>query len=114
MRKLLIFFALATQLALAAPSRHITSPDEAFGFKPGTDRKLADWAQLTAYFQKLASESDRVRYTEVGKTTEGRPFIAVTISSPENLAHISHYLDIQRRLADPRITSPDAAKPLIV
>lgn len=113
MKKLFILFALIAQLALAAPVKHITSPEEAFGFKPGTDRKLADWNQLTKYFQKLASESDRIRYTEVGKTTEGRPFIAVTISAPENLAHIAHYLDIQRRLADPRITSPEEAKPLI-
>jgi hypothetical protein len=67
---------------------------------------LADWTQLTAYYQRLASESDRVRYAEIGKTTEGRPFV-LTISAPENLAHLAHYLDIQRRLADPRITPPD-------
>ncbi len=113
MKKLLLFFALAANLALAAPAAPITSPEEAFGFKPGTDRKLADWMQLTAYFQKLASESDRIRYAEVGKTTEGRPFIAVTISAPENLAHSAHYLEIQRKLADPRTTTPDEAKQLI-
>lgn len=113
MRKVLVLFALIAQLAWAAPASHITSPEEAFGFKPGTDRKLADWTQLTAYFQKLASQSDRVRYAEVGKTTEGRPFIAVTISAPDNLVHLAHYLDIQRRLADPRITTPDEARQLI-
>jgi hypothetical protein len=37
------------------------SPEQAFGFEPGTDRKLADWKELTAYYQKVASESDRVR-----------------------------------------------------
>ncbi|MGZ5926431.1 MAG: M14 family metallopeptidase [Rhizomicrobium sp.] len=91
----------------------ITSPEEAFGFKPGTDRKLADWAQLTAYYKKLSTQSNRVRYEELGKTTEGRPFVAVTISAPENIAHLDHYLDIQRRLSDPRITSPEQAKKLI-
>ncbi|WP_117301917.1 M14 family zinc carboxypeptidase [Paracidobacterium acidisoli] len=113
MKKFPLFFALAMNLALAAFAAPVTSPEEAFGFKPGTDRQLADWTQLTAYFQKLASQSDRVRYTEVGKTTEGRPFIAVTISAPENLAHLAHYLDIQRKLADPRTTTPDEAKQLI-
>jgi hypothetical protein len=100
-------------IAAAAPSPHITSPEEAFGFKPGADRKLADWKEITAYFQKLASQSDRVRYAELGKTTEGRPFVAVTISAADNLAHLSEYREIQRRLADPRITSPDEAKGLI-
>jgi hypothetical protein len=93
--------------------QHITSPEEAFGFKLGADRKLADWNQLTAYYKKLSAESNRIRYEELGKTTEGRPFIAVTISAPENLAHLDHYLDIQRRLADPRITTPEEAKKLI-
>jgi hypothetical protein len=104
--------APAQQTSKAAPS-HITSPEEAFGFKPGADRKLADWVQLTAYFQKLASQSDRVRYADLGNTTEGRPFVAVTISSADNIAHLSEYQDIQRRLADPRITTPAEAKGLI-
>jgi len=113
LRPLLLISSLLLVALPAFATPHITSPEEAFGFKPGTDRKLADWPQLTAYFKRLASESDRVRYAELGKTTEGRPFIALTISAPENLANISHYLDIQRRLADPRITSPQAAEQLI-
>jgi hypothetical protein len=113
MKKVLIVLVLVTNLAMAAPARHITSPEEAFGFKPGTDRKLADWKELTAYFQKLASESDRVRYADLGKTTEGRPFIAVTISAPENLGQIAQYEEIQKRLADPRLTTPEEAKQFI-
>ena len=67
-------------MALAAPQKHITSPTEAFAFQPGADRKLADWTEITTYFQKLSSESNRVCYEEAGKTTEGRPFVTVTIS----------------------------------
>ena len=96
----------------AAAQAHITSPEEAFGFKLGADRKLADWTQLTAYYQKLAHESKSVRYEELGKTTEGRPFVAVTITSPENMAHLEDYKKIQAQLADPRITSPEQAKSL--
>jgi len=106
-----LFVLLATISSFG--QKHVTSPEEAFGFKLGEDRKLADWNQLTAYYKKLSIESDRIRYEELGKTTEGRPFIAVTISAPENLAHLDHYLDIQRRLADPRITSPEEAKKLV-
>ncbi len=112
MKKWFAVFLLAANVALAAP-KHITSPEEAFGFKPGEDRKLADWKQLTAYFQKLALESDKVRFEEVGKTTEGRPFVAVTISAPENIAHLDHYKDILAKLADPRTTTPEQAKFLI-
>lgn len=104
-------FLLSADAAIG--QTQITSPEEAFGFKPGADRKLADWNQLTAYFKKLSTESDKIHYDEVGKTTEGRPFITVTISAPENLAHLDRYKEIQRKLADPRTTSPDEAKQLI-
>jgi len=114
MKKIVALLLLLSSVALAAPAKHITSPTEAFGFAPGTDRKLADWKELTAYFQKLASESDRVRYEEVGKTTEGRPFITVTISSPETIAHLARYKEILRKLADPRITTPEEAKQLVI
>jgi hypothetical protein len=108
-----LFLLVISAATVALAQKHITSPESAFGFKPGTDRKLADWAELTAYFKKLSTESDRVRYEEVGKTTEGRPFIALTISAPENLAHLAHYQEIQRKLADPRTTSTEEAQQLV-
>jgi hypothetical protein len=104
--------AVLTLSSMSATAQHITSPEEAFGFKPGTDRKLADWVQLTSYFEKVSRESDRVRYEELGKTTEGRPFISLTISSAENLQHADDYKDTLRRLADSRITSPEQANEL--
>ena len=93
--------------------RTVTSPEQAFGFAPGTDRKLADWTQLVSYFRTLGTQSDRVHFEEVGKTTEGRPFITVTLSAPENLAHLEEYKTIQAQLADPRTTRPEQAKGLI-
>ena len=113
MKRVAAFLVLSVGVVSAIAQKSITSPESAFGFKLGADRKLADWSQLTAYYKKLSIESNRIRYEELGKTTEGRPFVAVTISAPENIAHLDHYLDIQRRLADPRITSPEEAKKLI-
>jgi Zinc carboxypeptidase len=113
MKKSIGLFIAFFAVSLALAQRTITSPEGAFGFKPGTDRKLADWNELTAYFEKLSTQSDRIRYQELGKTTEGRPFIAVTISSPDNLAHLDRYKEIQTKLADPRTTSPEEAKRLI-
>jgi murein tripeptide amidase MpaA len=113
MRKAVALFALLMPLVTAVAQTNITSPEQAFGFKPGTDRKLADWNQLTAYFKTLSSQSDRIHYDELGKTTEGRPFIAVTISSADNLAHLEEYRGIQTQLADPRNTTEEQAKQLI-
>ncbi len=106
-----VLFAVSSVIAVAQGP--VTSPETAFGFKPGTDRKLADWKDLTAYYKRLSTESDRVQYKELGKTTEGRPFVALTISSPDNLAHLEDYRKIQYALADPRLTSEEQAKQLI-
>ncbi len=103
---------IAASLTVASAQQHVTSPEEAFGFKPGTDRKLADWVQLISYFEKVSRESNRVRFQELGKTTEGRPFVSLTISSAENLQHEDEYRDIVRRLADSRTTSPEQASEL--
>ncbi|MFZ0552583.1 MAG: M14 metallopeptidase family protein [Steroidobacteraceae bacterium] len=110
---LTLALTLGPGVAKVTAAEQVTSPQQAFGFAPGTDRKLADWKQLTAYYQTLARQSPRVRYSYLGKTTEGRPFIAVTISSPENMGRLAEYKDINRRLADPRITTPERAKELI-
>ncbi|HXH63472.1 MAG TPA: M14 family zinc carboxypeptidase, partial [Gemmatimonadales bacterium] len=84
----------------AAP--RIPTPKSVLGFEPGDDRKLPDWATLVRYFQALAKNSDRVQYHELGKTTLGAPFIAVVISSPQNLRHLDRYRALNARLADPR------------
>jgi hypothetical protein len=104
---------LLPRMSHAGPAAQVTTPEQQFGFTLGADRKLADWTQLTAYYQLLAKESNRVRYEELGKTTEGRPFIAVTITSPANMARLKEYQQIQARLADPRITTPEQAAKLI-
>jgi hypothetical protein len=111
---LLLLSLLALPISGQAQAKPaITTPLQAFGFEPGTDRKLADWKELTAYYQKVASESDRVKYQEIGKTMEGRPFVLLTESSPENLAHLAEYKEISTKLSDPRTTSPEEAKSLI-
>ena len=89
----------------------VPTPASHFGHKIGVDNELLDWDRVVTYFQALEKSSDRIRFKELGKTAEGRPQIAVTISSPANIKNLDHYLDIQRRLADPRRTPPaDAAR----
>src|SRR6185436_20307258 len=87
---------------LAQP-KSIPAPEDVLGFRPGDDRKLASWAKVVEYFQKLAAASDRVKFEEVGKSTMGAPFVYATISAPENLKHLDAFKEIQRQLADPRV-----------
>jgi hypothetical protein len=90
----------------------VPSPESYFGQRMGSDRFVLDWDKVVSYFQTIKANSDRIRVEELGKSTEGRPFIAATIASPETLRHLDHYREIQRRLADPRITSETEAERL--
>ena len=100
---------LSASLAAAA----VPTPEEHFGFRMGEDRKLVSWDGVVRYFEALDRESARVRLDVLGKTTLGKPFIAVTISAPETLRRLGRYREIQQRLADPRRTPPEEAERLI-
>ena len=73
-----------------------------FGFEVGADRKLANWNQLVSYYEAVAGSSDRVRLDTLGASTLGRPFVMLTITSPENQARLEELQEIQLKLADPR------------
>ena len=102
-------------LALAVSSLRAAVPTPAshFGHEIGVDRELLDWDKVVSYFRALERSSDKIHVDELGKTLEGRPFIAATVAEPETLRKLDRYRDIQRRLADPRITSEGDAEELI-
>ena len=86
-------------LFAATVAAKITSPKEHFGFAIGDDYHLATYTQAEAYFKKVASESDRVRLIDMGKTEEGRTQWMVLISAPENLKSLARYKEIAGKLA---------------
>ena len=94
-------------------SKEIISPQEHLGFLVGTDRKLADWPEIVEYFKKIGEISPRVIVENLGETTEGNPFIAATISSPENLARLEELREIQLKLSNPADLSEEEAEKLI-
>lgn len=96
-----LLFVFACGSTVRAQSS-IASPHSILGFKPGADRTIADWGQITNYFARLDSASDRVTVKTIGQSTLGRPLIAAFISAPDNLKNLSKFALIQRRLADPR------------
>jgi Zinc carboxypeptidase len=91
----------------------VTTPLAHFGFELAADGTFAMWGDEVAYYQKLAKESDRVQVRELGKSTQGRPFLLVTISSPQNLAKADRYKEIARQLADPRGRTPSQIDALV-
>jgi hypothetical protein len=106
-RRHIRFGALALALLVAtgtaqAQQASVPSPEKFFGFPMGADRKLANWDKLLEYYRLLDKGSDKMQVMELGKTSEGRPYIAIFISSPANLGKLDHYKQINARLADPR------------
>ncbi|MCY7374803.1 MAG: hypothetical protein LH472_02375, partial [Pyrinomonadaceae bacterium] len=95
-------------ISLAAFAQNIPAPKDVLGFTPGDDRKLASWYQITDYFKKLDAASDRVNFEEIGKSTNGNPFVYATISAPENLKNLEKYKRINAKLADPRLIKSNA------
>ena len=96
-----ITLALATLFVLGlAPTAQqgVPTPEQFFGFRMGTDNKLARWDKIVEYFQQLAASSDRVRYRELGKSTNGNPFVALEIASADTLKNIEHFKQLQRKL----------------
>ncbi|AMY11031.1 Zinc carboxypeptidase [Luteitalea pratensis] len=93
--------SLAAQAQTATPS-----PEQFFGYRMGADRKLATWDRLLEYYRAVAQSSDRVKLVELGITSERRPYIALFISSPANLARLDEYRRLNAILADPRGAAP--------
>ncbi len=102
-RRTLIFVLAVSVLAAAAPpaspAPKLTTAREALGFDVGDDYYLATYTQLSAWWKKLAAESDRMKLVEIGQTEEGRPQWMAIITSPENHRKLDRYKEIARKLA---------------
>lgn len=107
--------ALAACAALPLGGRaQVPSPRDHFGFEPGTPGRLANWDALSSYYDALSAASDRVSVDTLGRSTMDRPFVMLTITSPENHARLAELQDVQRRLGDPRtIQSPEERERLL-
>jgi hypothetical protein len=100
--KVLLVALSLCALVSAAPTAQqprVTTPKEEFGFNFGDDYQLATYRQLSAYWQKLDRESDRMILQEIGKTSEGRPHLMAIVTSAENHKRLQRYREISRRLA---------------
>ena len=111
-RSLVALLALSA-LPAAVRAADIPTPESVLGFKVGADRKLADWVQIVDYFRKLDAASERVKIDGEGKTTLGKPFLAVVITSEKNMGNLEAIRQANLRLSDPRGLSAEEAAKLV-
>ena len=79
-------------IAFAATAA-VQTPEQYFGFRIGSDKKLVRWDKIVEYMQAVANGTDRVKFRNLGPTTNGNPFILLEISSAENLTGL---MDLNR------------------
>src|ERR1044072_2626485 len=104
---------LLAPAASAQRGAPLPTPASILGYEPGADRHLPTWKQITDYFTALDKASPRVQTRVLGKTTLGRPFLAVFISASSTIANLDRYKEIQRKLMDPRLQTAGERQKLL-
>src|SRR5262245_16433137 len=94
---IVVVFLCGPQL-LAKAAADIPTPQQFLGFRVGEDKKLARWEKIVEYMQIIARGSNRVKFRELGKTTNHNPFILLEISSAENIKNLDHLKQLERKL----------------
>lgn len=106
---LTLWAALTFTTSVAA---QVPAPDTHFGFRLGTDRRLAPADAIEQYFSLVAAASDRVTLLDLGPSTEGHRMLAAAISSPDNIRNLARIRAVNAQLADPRTLPLDEARRL--
>jgi Zinc carboxypeptidase len=91
-----VLAVMFTLVATAAGT--LQTPEQFLGFKVGADNKLIRWDKIVDYMKLAAANSDRVRFRELGKTSDNNPFIALEISSPDTLKNLDRYKRLEKKL----------------
>jgi hypothetical protein len=100
-------------LAQGAQSR-ITSPEQFFGFRMGSDRKIARWDKIVDYYRLLEKEAaGKVKVVDMGPSTMGNPFLLVIISASNNMAKLDRLREVNARISDPRGLSEQEVRKLV-
>lgn len=107
----LLLIILSVTQTIAQTTQQMLTPEQNFGFKPGTDRMLFDYEELIAYLQKLDTASPKLKMIEIGKSPLGRTMSIAFISSEENINNLEQLKEINRKLAlDPNLSESERVK----
>ena len=100
------------QAASADLDPAIPTPEAFLGYSIGSQYTRHD--QVVAYLKELDRLSDRITVEEIGRTYEGRPLLAVIVTSPANQGRLEELRKAHAALADPSAPQPDPAKTPVV
>jgi hypothetical protein len=98
--------------ANAANAQKIPRPEDALGFKPGADFKLATYDQAVSYYRQLEQASPLIKVFDLGKTSMGKPMIYAVVTSQANMAKLDRYKEITRKLSLVAGVTSDEARAL--
>jgi len=113
-RRLYVWFAFLLLACAFLSAQTLPTPEQFFGHKVGADKKMIRWDKIVDYMRLVGRASNRVVLQDLGKTTNGNPFVLLIISSPANLRNIESLKKINRRIFDPRLVSTeDEARSLV-
>jgi len=87
-----------SHFATAQAPTGIQSPEQFFGFRIGSDNKLARWDRIVEYMRQVDTVSDRIQMRELGKSTNDNPFVVLEISAPDTLKNLDRYKQLERKL----------------
>ncbi|MFK7845429.1 MAG: M14 family zinc carboxypeptidase [Rhodothermales bacterium] len=104
------FWVFLQSLPVFAQTSTIPKPSDVFGFEPGDDYKLANYTQITDYFQQLDAATDRAEMIQIGTSVLGKPLFVMFISDQANLKKLENYRSISEKLARARIDDETAQK----
>lgn len=103
---------LPESVAYVPDSPTVPSPAELLGHVAGAEGELSSVAEVHGYFRRLAEASPRVELSMIGRSEEGREILLAAVSDEANLAALERIGEINRALADPRVTDRAAMRRL--
>jgi len=86
----------------------IKTPQDFFGFEPGSDRNLFTYEQLVDYLKLIDKASPRMEMREIGYSPIGKPMYIAFLSSEQNISRLDELKKYNQILAlDPEIKPKD-------
>ncbi len=104
----LLMLLASTLFPRPGATQAMPTPADFAGFKLGSEDMLLGWDRIVAYLRTVGQASPRVQVVDLGKSTLGRPFIMVIVSSAANMQDLDHIKAINRRIYDPASIKDDA------
>lgn len=102
--------AICSFLVAGSALAQIPSPKEFFGHEVCEDYWLANYKDLSRYWQALAKSSPRARVVSMGKTEFGREQWITIISDPLNLKYLERHRKVSEKFSQSDFATDELAR----